>query len=421
MKNFLAKHKTAFALLTEFLICAVIIGTLAFVAYNKINQEIKQALCNSVEKHSKTIAFGIRQQFEQEIAQMQTGATILENKKLRADELIEIATMHLPGKTMGIIKDDGEVLVGRGLPPEVFESLSATFWNEKIVNYRNDTGLLFAVPLNLDGKRCMFYECFDDDAIRQAFKVLSYNGEGTVFLLHGDQYAVLSEGEDVESNYALEKHFIKNPEGKQLVDNEKLKNAWEHIRQKFERGEIDESTAFYIEHPFGDFSNGGYFVHATYINKEKNFFVAGYAHWESVAIGMTYIYFVMLLCFCVLLLLLFVIARYFMKSYESKTFEREKIIADSANQAKSDFLSNMSHEIRTPINAIMGMDEMILRDSNDNTILEYANNIQNAAKNLLGLVNDILDFSKIEAGKMEIIPVEYSLSSLLNDLLHMIE
>ena len=421
MKNFLAKYKTAVALLTEFLICAVVIGTLAVIAYNKINHEIKYALCNSVEKHSKTIAFGIRQQFEQEIAQMQTAVAVLENKKLRADELIEIATMHMPGKTMGIITDDGEVLVGRGLPPDVFNSLFATFWNEKIVNYRNDTGLLFAVPLNLDGKRCMFYECFSDEAIKKAFKVLSYNGEGTVFLLHGDQYAVLSEGEDVESNYAFEKKFVKNSEGEQLVDNEKLKNAWKHIREKFERGEIDESIAFYIEHPFGDFSNGGYFVHATYINKAKNFFVAGYAHWESVAIGMTYIYFVMLLCFCVLLLLLFVIARYFMKSYESKTFEREKIIADSANQAKSDFLSNMSHEIRTPINAIMGMDEMILRDSNDNVILEYANNIQNAAKNLLGIVNDILDFSKIEAGKMEIIPVEYSLSSLLNDLLHMIE
>ena len=205
MKNFFAKHKLIFGMVSEFLICAVIIGTLAFIAYNKINHEIKQALCTSVEKHSKTIAFGIRQQFEQEIAQMQTGALVLENKKIRADELIEMATMHLPGKTMGIISEDGKVLVGRGLPPEVFESLSATFWNEKIVNYRNDTGLLFAVPLNLDGKRCMFYECFSDDAIKKAFKVLSYNGEGTVFLLHGEQYAVLSEGEDVESNYALEK------------------------------------------------------------------------------------------------------------------------------------------------------------------------------------------------------------------------
>ena len=95
--------------------------------------------------------------------------------------------------------------------------------------------------------------------------------------------------------------------------------------------------------------------------------------------------------------------------------------AESANKAKSMFLSNISHEIRTPINAILGMDEMILRESKDNAILEYAENIRNAGNNLLSLVNDILDFSKIEAGKMEIIPVEYALSSLLNDLVNMIQ
>ncbi|WP_027406902.1 hybrid sensor histidine kinase/response regulator [Anaerovibrio sp. RM50] len=94
--------------------------------------------------------------------------------------------------------------------------------------------------------------------------------------------------------------------------------------------------------------------------------------------------------------------------------------AKAANRAKSDFLSNMSHEIRTPINAILGMDEMILRECTDDTIRNYAENIRTAGNTLLGLINDILDFSKIEAGKLELIPAEYATSSILNDLVNMI-
>lgn len=91
-------------------------------------------------------------------------------------------------------------------------------------------------------------------------------------------------------------------------------------------------------------------------------------------------------------------------------------IERAANEAKSAFLSNMSHEIRTPINAVLGMNEMILREEKNPQILEYAENISSSGQALLSLVNDILDFSKIEAGKMEIILDEYSLSSLINDL-----
>ena len=104
----------------------------------------------------------------------------------------------------------------------------------------------------------------------------------------------------------------------------------------------------------------------------------------------------------------------------SQELAEETQKAKAANVAKSQFLSNMSHEIRTPINAIMGMDEMILREAKDAAIREYAENIRTASASLLGLVNDILDFSKIEAGKMEIIPVEYELSSVLNDLVNMV-
>ncbi|MBR6238382.1 MAG: response regulator [Lachnospiraceae bacterium] len=95
--------------------------------------------------------------------------------------------------------------------------------------------------------------------------------------------------------------------------------------------------------------------------------------------------------------------------------------AEYENQAKSAFLANMSHEIRTPINAVLGMNEMILRECEDENILDYSSNIKKAGNTLLGLINDILDFSKIEAGKMEIIPVDYDISSLIGDLVTMVQ
>ncbi|MEE3467851.1 MAG: ATP-binding protein [Eubacterium sp.] len=95
--------------------------------------------------------------------------------------------------------------------------------------------------------------------------------------------------------------------------------------------------------------------------------------------------------------------------------------ADEANQAKSSFLANMSHEIRTPINAVLGMDEMILRGSKEPETLTYAEDIQTAGKTLLALINEILDFSKVEEGKMEIIPTQYELGSLINDLVNMVQ
>ena len=92
----------------------------------------------------------------------------------------------------------------------------------------------------------------------------------------------------------------------------------------------------------------------------------------------------------------------------------------AANHAKSAFLANMSHEIRTPINGIIGMDTMLLRECEDNeTLREYGRNIQSAGQALLSIVNDILDISKIESGKLEIIPVEYNLFSVMNDCYNM--
>jgi signal transduction histidine kinase/FixJ family two-component response regulator len=89
--------------------------------------------------------------------------------------------------------------------------------------------------------------------------------------------------------------------------------------------------------------------------------------------------------------------------------------AESANMAKSFFLANMSHEIRTPINGILGMNAMLLKECKDTSLLEYAQNIQNAGHTLLSLVNDVLDITKIESGKMELFVGEYDLFAVLND------
>jgi len=122
------------------------------------------------------------------------------------------------------------------------------------------------------------------------------------------------------------------------------------------------------------------------------------------------------------------------QAYETRVLKLEKEAADQANKAKSDFLAEMSHEIRTPINAVLGMNEMILRecertedglpgaDHEDafRSIGSCAANIENAGNNLLAIINDILDFSKIEAGRMEISEGRYELSSLLSDVSNMV-
>ncbi len=91
-----------------------------------------------------------------------------------------------------------------------------------------------------------------------------------------------------------------------------------------------------------------------------------------------------------------------------------KLEAEEANRTKSLFLANMSHEIRTPINAIMGMDEMILRETSDPAIVTYASSIETSGRNLLTLINEILDISKIESGKLEIVPENYDLVDVIN-------
>lgn len=100
--------------------------------------------------------------------------------------------------------------------------------------------------------------------------------------------------------------------------------------------------------------------------------------------------------------------------------ETAKSAVEKAEKARDIFLANMSHELRTPINTILGLNELILRESQEEAVKEYARDIRQAGNILLALVSDILDFSKLEADKMELTEGIYDVSSLLNDLINSI-
>ncbi|MBR3305648.1 MAG: response regulator [Lachnospiraceae bacterium] len=307
------------------------------------------------------------------------------------------------GMTQGLLSIDGEALYGESLNFSEFEGIQSSFRGNNAITYVRDKGLLFTCPVfNGPNIRYVLYRLCPMDALEERFATDIFDDLGKLCVTTRNGNIVVP--------------FINSTiEDMQWYESEEIQSWYGAMHLEME---VSVAAAKSVTTDRGDMLLFESEIPGT------DFLISGYVPRSVAAEGIENLTQLVVWVFGLLMLLVligaFYLTRVSVKIRESDELREAKAVAEEASRAKSDFLANMSHEIRTPINAVLGMNEMILRESSDDAITTYASNIRTAGNSLLGIINDILDFSKIEAGKIEIIPVEYSLPSVISDLVNMI-
>lgn len=385
------------------LILVVLVAVGILLAY-RMDDILKKYETTQVKMQLDTISTGVEESFDLEIRYLEGIAFQIEKNITDAGRLMEVYDDGADGVSYGIIDLKGNAIYGKSYLVSDFECIRESLHGNASVSFSQDGGLMFSVPIFTNGNvRYVFYKLYSQQAMDDFVNLECYGGAGYVTLQNMDSTVLMS----TKKNALAYADLIASWQFTQNMDD--LRRA----------RNIESSSATYMK-----YAGEGYFIFQSEIKGEQ-LMLAGAISEGQVTQNVSYIqnlviwtYSLMIILFAVVVFYL-AIAEY--KAEETDELREAKAEAEKASEAKSDFLASMSHEIRTPINAVIGMNEMILRESTEDAILSYAHNIESASNNLLQLINDILDFSKIEAGMMDIVESTYNLGSFLNNMVNMIE
>ncbi len=384
-----------FVILFSFLILMVVCVSMWWKLQDIIDKQMEL----HISKGSEMIADVVNNYFGSELQVLSEVTTFVDMQTGEMESFLS----EEEGVSYGVLRIDGQAAFGEPLDFAEYKGVFEAIHGNASVSCGKDSTILFAVPVySGDNVKFVLYKLYEGQVLAQKIDINCYEGQGICAIVDIDGKVVLQM-----DDAALEVAFFAEDNKAEAIDAISKKMNVSSSAAAISEDETGKTVLFASETDY------------------PSLYIMGHVPFDLVASNISLIIPLVLWCFGLLWLLLVIVAIYLLgaekKVKESDALRQAKSMAEQASRAKSDFLANMSHEIRTPINAVVGMNEMILRESRDETILEYANNIETASQNLLSIINDVLDFSKIESGKMEIVDNEYKLGELLADVAMMIE